>query len=349
MFEYIAKIFKKWFGIFSIIASFSGLLLFYTGIDTNSLIVNLFKNNWLTISLIFLLISSFQVWLDTQKEKTALENKLKNPVDYEIQAYKQTINIDLQYVEKLFDKNIKKSSEILTDINSEIKNLSVTDNSSRNISKLLSSMQHEIYNNSKSDEFYIQELKNYRIKLIEYPKKKETFLLNWKKFIDNELKNIYFVNFTIKNVGTLSDEDIDIEIEIMNNIKYITDLYTLENFPKIPSLPEKPKRETVAILRQNSDLNLDFAKMHKLQIDSNPLTYRRYEIIDNNKFSIKLRDLKVSEEVKIFSQKGFFIYIDNENDFNVKIISKSSNSAIHKKVVFIKAKDYDYFKRTQQT
>ena len=181
MIEFIAKIFKKWFGIFSLIASSSGLLLFYTGLDTNSLIVNLFKNNWLIISLIFLLISSFQVWLDTQKEKIALENKLKNPVDYEIKAYKRAINIDLQYLENLFDENIKKSSEILIDINSEIKNLSVNNNSSTDITKLLSSMHRGIYDNLKSDELYIQELKRYKIKLIEYPKKKETFLLKWTK------------------------------------------------------------------------------------------------------------------------------------------------------------------------
>lgn len=345
----MTKIFKKWFGIFSLIASFSGLLLFYTGIDTNSLIVNLFKNNWLTVALIFLLISSFQVWLDIKKEKIVLENKLKNPVDYEIKAYKKAINIDLQYLEKLFDKNIKKSSEILADINNEIQNLSVADNSSTDINKLLSLIQHGIYDNLKSNELYIQELKNYKTKLMKYPNKKETFLLNWKKFIDDELKNIYFLYFTIKNVGTLSDEDIGIEIEIMNNSKYITDLNTLEKFPKMPSLPEKPKRKTVTFLVQNSGIDLDFAEMHRLQMDSNPLTYRRYETIDNNKFSIKLRDLKVSEEVMIFRQKGFFIYIDDENDFDVKIISKNSNSDIQKKVIFTKAEDYNYFKKTEQT
>lgn len=345
MIEFIAKIFKKWFGIFSLIASFSGLLLFYTGLDTNSLIVNLFKNNWLIVSLIFLLISSFQVWLDTQKEKIALENKLKNPIDYKVKAYKRAINIDLQYLENLFDENIKKSSEILMDINSKIKNLSTNNNSETDIAKLLSSVKHGIYDNLKSDELYIQELKQYKTKLIEYPKKKETFLLNWKNFIDNELKNIYFVHFTIKNIGILSDEDIDIEIEIMHNNKYITDLYTLENFPKMPSLPEKPKREIATILRQKLNHDLDLSKMHRLSIDSNPLTYRRYETIDNNKFSIKLRDLKVSEEVSIFRQDGFFIYIDNENNFHVRIISKKSNSAIQKKIIFIKDKDYNYFKK----
>jgi len=61
--------------------------------------------------------------------------------------------------------------------------------------------------------------------------------------------------------------------------------------------------------------------------------------------ALKLRDLKVSEEVSIFRQDGFFIYIDNENNFHVRIISKKSNSAIQKKIIFIKDKDYNYFKK----
>lgn len=344
MIEFIKKIFKKWFGIFSLIASISGLFLFYTGIDTNNLIVKLLTNHWLIISLIFLLISSYQVWLDMKNENIKLEDKLKNPVDYEIKAYKQNINIDLNYIENIFDKNSKNIDKILLDIDNEIESLSVNDKHTTNVSKLLSIHSNSIFhNNSKSDELYVQELKNYILELKEYKNKKDNFLLTWKNFINNDLKNIYYINFTIKNIGTISDEDID--IKIMHNNRYIVDLYLLDTFPKIPSVPVKPKRENVTILRQTMNSNLDINKMHRLTRDSNPLTYRRYEAINDSDFRIKLRDLKVSEEVQIFRQNGFFIYIENENNFNVNIVSKKSNSAIKKEVIVIQGKDYNYFEK----
>lgn len=146
--------------------------------------MNLLKNNWLIISLIFLLISSYQVWLDIKKEKIGLEDKLKNPVDYEIKSYKQNIVVDVDYLENLFDEDIKKIDEILLSIDSEIKNLSNNDNiGTTNISKILSMRSNSLFpNNYKSDELYIQELKNYKTKLKEYPNKKRKFFISLGKF-----------------------------------------------------------------------------------------------------------------------------------------------------------------------
>lgn len=346
MIEFIKKIFKKWFGIFSLIASFSGLFLFYTGIDTNYIVINLLTSNWLTISLIFLLISSYQVWLDIKKEKITLENKLKNPIDYEIKAYTQNININLDYLESLYDENIKESIEISTDINNEIQSLSASENlKTTNISKILSmhSRSSMFHNNLKSDELYIQELKNYIIELKNYPKMKETFLTNWKLFINNDLENIYYIIFSIKNIGTIADEDID--IEITHQDKYIIDVRLLENFPKKPFLPKKPKKEVVSILQQSPNSIFDSMKMDKLSRDANPLTYKRYEEINDTKLSVKIRDLKVSKKINIFRQNGFFMHIVHEDDFNVNILSKNSNSAIQKKIIFEKNGSYDYVQK----
>jgi hypothetical protein len=341
--EFIKKIFKKWFGIFSLIASFSGLFLFYTGIDTNYIVINLLNSNWLTISLIFLLISSYQVWLDVKKEKITLENKLKNPIDYEIKAYKQNIHIDLDYLESLYDENIKESIEILTDVNSEIQSLSISDNlKTTNMSKMLLMRYREssFHNNLKSDELYIQELRNYIIELENYPKMKENFLTSWKLFINNDLENIYYIIFSIKNIGTIADEDID--IEITHQDKYIIDVRLLENFPKKPFLP---KKEVVSISQQSPNYSFDSVKIDKLRRDTDPLTYKRYEEINDTTFSVKIRDLKVSKEINIFRQNGFFMHIIHEDDFNVNILSKKSNSAIQKKIIFEKNGSYDYVKK----
>jgi hypothetical protein len=289
------------------------------------------------------LVSSYQVWLDMKNKKIELEDKLKNPVDYEIKAYQQNIVIDADYLENLFDEQIIGLDKLLLDVDDEIKKLFIADNSkTTNISKFLSMHSNPIFpHNYKSNELYVQELKNYKTKLEEYPNKKESFLLAWKSFIDNDLKNIYFVNFTIKNIGTVADKDIDIEIS--HNNKYIVDLYDLDTFPKKPSLPKKPTRESITFIQPSLEHDLNLMRINELTRNSNPMTYKRYEEINDNKFSIKLRDLKVSKEVDIFRRKGFFMYVENENDFNVNIVSEKSNAAIQKKVLFQKAKDYNYF------
>lgn len=52
------------------------------------------------IALIALLYATYQVWDDTRIEKLELEEKLKNPIDYEVKAYIKKVKIDLDYIRK---------------------------------------------------------------------------------------------------------------------------------------------------------------------------------------------------------------------------------------------------------
>ena len=350
--EYIKKLLHKWFGKFSLIASFSGVILFYTGIDTNNLIVNFIVNNLLSVSLIFLLISAYQVWSDIRQEKQILEEKLKNPIDYEIKATIKKVVIDIQYLENIFDKNIEKTKQLIDEAENEIDKLSVEEDSTPMLSQVerlrsLSSTLSGFGDERKTDKLYLSELISYKHDLREYPNKKDSFLLEWKNFIDNDLKNIYYANFNITNIGTKSDEDIDVEILFKNENRHIDYLEMLNNFPKKSYLPIKPKRENNIQFRPT--INFDSIDLHNTMMNSNPQTYKRYEEITDTTLSVKLRDLKVSETVRIFRKKGFFIFLENKDDFDVNIVSKNSNSAIHKKLIFEKIEDYDYFKEAMHS
>lgn len=348
--EFIKKIFKKWFGIFSLIASVSGLTLFYTGIDTNNFIVNFITNNWLTVSLIFLLISAYQVWTDTKQEKITLEDKLKNPIDYEIEGLIQKVVVDFQYLDNLYENNIKEVEKSIFEVDNEIDELSNRLNNSsssiqleslRSLSFSLSGMD----NNQKSDSLYLTELKEYKSELEEYSNKKNDFISAWESFLNNDLKNLYYIDFQIKNIGIKSDEDIDINISYKNATKYITTPNRMSNFPRA-NIPIKPKQETYSQLTHVFDRDFNGTDMHRNIMDSNPQVFRRYEEIEENHFSVKLRDLKVSKTVRIFRQKGFFISLENKDDIEVTIISKNSTSAIHKKIIYTQLDDYEYFKES---
>lgn len=345
--EYLKRLLTKWFGKFTLITSVSGFILFYTNIDTRDLIVNIISSNLLNVSLIFLFIATYQVWNDIRLEKQELEYKLKNPIDYEIKALVKKVKLDILHLEIIFDKKIEESKQLLNEVDYEINKLSTHQNDN-SISKQLDVLQSlsssllGINNYQKTDELYLSELISYKNQLEEYPSLKENYLSKWKKFIANDLKNIYFIDFTITNIGNKSDEDIDIQILYENNNKYVGNLNLLDNFPR-QHLPTKPKRSNNHLV-QVSHRDFDNMDFHRSIMDSNPQVYKRYETIEENNFSIKIRDLKVSETIRIFKQKGFFINLENTNDFSTRIVSKNSTSAINKKIIIEECGEYDYFK-----
>lgn len=345
--EYTKKILKKWFGKFTLISSISGLILFYINIDTRDFIVDFISNNLLYVSLVFLFIATYQVWSDAKLEKIELEEKLRNPINYDIKALIKKIVVNFEYLENFYDEQINKSKKLIIEVDNEINKLEET------ISKEPLTMQLEVLrslslgmtgSSNKTNREYLSELKYYKDELEDYPSKKDEYLLKWKSFLDNQLKNVYYVNFQITNIGVKSDEDIDIQIFFHNDNKYIGNPRILDDFPKA-YLPIKPKQEDYQF-NVISDRNHFDNDLYNSLSNSNPEIYRRYEKIEEKKFSIKIKDLKVSKTVRIFEDKGYFISIEDENDIDVNIVSKHLTSPINKKVIFEKLGDYDYFKES---
>lgn len=336
-FEYIKRLIKKSFAILSFITTISGVILFYTNFDTRDIIVNFIMNYFLYISFFLLFIGTYQVWNDMRLEKLVLEEKLKNPIDYEVKAYIKRVKFDLNNIESLIDKNIKEIESLIDSAERELENLS--SNYKIKISGGISSTINVVESNYEID------LKNYIDYLKEYADKKDTYLLEWQEFNELELKDMYVVDFFITNIGRLFDEDIDIDINFNNENKYVGEIYLLDNIPNSLNLPVKPERKKFNdfTVIKSLDMSYDFHKFDKLHTDSNPLIYKRYEEIEERKFSIKLRDLKVNNRVRVFSGNDYFVKIIDKNDIDIIISSKNSTSKINKKLVYEDKGEFDYF------
>jgi len=334
--EYLKRLVKKWFTYLIFIPDLTDLIQshFNYTIPISSNILNY-------IALIALLYATYQVWNDMRLEKVELEEKLKNPIDYEVKAKIKKVKINLNFVENIIDKNIEKIDFLIHSAEQEFKKIVINENNE--IKSLAIKFSSGIY--SDSEIFYKNDLKKYIELLREYKNNKDTYLLEWKKFNEIELKDIYIVDFFITNIGRQFDEDIDIDINFNNENKYVGEIYLLDNIPNSLNLPAKPERKKFNdfTVIKPLDMSYDFHDFDKLHRDSNPHTYKRYEEIEEQKFSIKLRDLKASETVSVFRDNGYFIRITDKNDINIIISSKNSTSKIDKKLVYEDKGDFDYF------
>lgn len=332
-FEYLKRLFKKWYAYLPILPDLLDKIqshLEYT-IPVSSNILNIF-------ALFALLYATYQVWNDMRLEKLELEEKLKNPIDYEVKANIKKVKIDLTYIESLIDKNIEKIQSLIHSAEQELEKIVINENDE--IKLLAIKFSQGIYSNSEL--FYKNDLKDYIKLLKEYKNKKDNYLLEWKNFSDIELKDIYIVDFYITNTGKF-DEDIDIEIHFNNENKYIGEIFLLDNFPR-SNLPSKPKKKKEMDFYSQNILNgLDFHDRIITQANLNPQTYRRFEEIKENIFSVNLRDLKALQRVSIFRNNGYFIKITDKNDIDIIISSKNSTSKINKKLVYEDNGEFDYF------
>lgn len=342
MLEYFKRLFKKWYAYLAILPGLIDNIqshLDYT-IPISSNILNGF-------ALIALFYATYQVWNDMRLEKLELEEKLKNPIDYEIKASIKKVKVDLDYIEKSIDENIEESGSLINSAIEELEKLSYDDIDPRvqMVKEAMRTSNSWDNGHNQSEAIYKIDWRNYIEKLKSYSDKKNNYLLEWKSFIENELKDIYIVDFYITNTGSQFDENIDIEIHFNKENKYIGRIRLLDNFPSSFNLPSKPERQRMDNFFRSQSLHNDFDihKMDILQMDSNPLTYKRYEKIEEHIFSIKLRDLKVSETVKIFRQDSFYINIDDRNNIDVVISSKNSTKRINKKLIFEDNGNFDYF------
>jgi hypothetical protein len=332
-FEYLKRLFKKWYAYLPILPDLLDKIqshLEYT-IPVSSNILNIF-------ALFALLYATYQVWNDMRLEKLELEEKLINPIDYEVKANIKKVKIDLIYIESLIDKNIEKTQSLIHSAEQELEKIVINENDE--IKSLATKFSSGIYPNSEI--FYKNDLKDYIKLLKDYQNKKDDYLLEWKNFSDIELKDIYIVDFYITNTGKF-DEDIDIEIHFNDENKYIGEFFLLDNFPS-SSLPSKPKKNKEMDFHSRNILNeLDIRDRIRTQANLNPLTYKRFEEIKENIFSVKLRNLKASETVDIFRNNGYFIRITDKNDIDIIISSKNSTSKINKKLVYEDNGEFDYF------
>lgn len=323
IFEYFKKLFSKWLSKFSVITGICGFVAFYTGYDPSNMVAKFIINNLLHVSLLFLIISSYQVWLEVQQE---LDKIKKNPVDYKVTAKIQKIFINLDKIKKVY-KTKEEIKEALEECENEIlvlEKLSQVDKSPE--MKL-----RELFDNDKSTNDYLAELNGYKRELESYIEKSQENFSQWSKFSEY-LKNIYIVDFYMESIGNKSDKNIDIEIRLNNN-SYIESLYKQYEYLVALKTPEKPNK-MVAHNNFMSSYNRNFS----FQLPTLPPMYikdafRKFMEFKEKSLFVNLREMNVGDNISIFKEK-VLIELPKKEEIKVIIKSENSNAKIEKAVEF---------------
>ena len=310
--KYLKELSNKLFAKFSLITVICGFIAFYySKYDPSNIVAEFVVSNFLYVFVLFLTISSYQVWkeakLDFKKKQLELDEIKRNPVDYKITAKLKKLFIDLDKIKKGY-KTKEEIKELLEDCNQP--------------SNLWSSLI------SESDDFhrgYSDRLNIYKDELKGYLSRSQENFSQWSVFC--HLDNIYIVDFYIESIGNKSDKNIDVEIQLENN-SYIENLSKLENYPDFLEVPKKPN------FMDGFDINPAISNIHDLNRPLyNKNAYYKFKEFNEKSLFINLREMNVGDNISIFKEK-VLIELPKKEEIKVIIKSENSNAKIEKAVEF---------------
>lgn len=285
----------------------------------------------------FLFVSTYLVWKEEKEKVEALEEKSKNPVDYEITAEIYPLDDDIENSiqsleniidntqKELYDINIQLHKETIIKLNKD----NIPDLENGTIASLCYDMQSIQQNSFPNINNTMQNQRE-----ISYKNSLETYIADMKKYID-DMKDyyetrkgkIFYVIFVIHNTGSIFDEHIGINISSNNSI--FSKTYNFDNTPVKPTKPEKPKN---SLYEDPLNFNLNHIERPYLNnSDIYPHRLRRNVEIKKTNINLVFRDLKVDVEENVL-ENILFVKSDDLNDLKFEISSKNSNKKIQKKV-----------------
>ncbi|MFT4693214.1 MAG: hypothetical protein ACI8TE_000102 [Francisella sp.] len=322
IFEYLKRLSRKSFSKFSVVIGICGFITFYLGYDPSSEVAKFIIDNLLYVSLLFLIISSYQVWRELKLE---LDEIKKNPVDYKVTAKLQKVFIDLDEIKKGY-----KTKEEITKLLEECYKGKATSNNP--FFNPVSWMGKPNLNK------YLDELDIYENELKKYLNRLQENFSQWSMFCD--LENIYVVDFYIESIGNKSDKNIDVEILLESN-SYIQNLSKLESYPDFLEVPEKPKAIDIPVL--NSGISNIHNLNRSLYQNINKDAYRKFKEFNKKFIYVNLRDMNVGDDIPVFKEK-VLIELPKKEEIKIVIKSESSNAKIEKTVEFeIEQEPVEYY------
>lgn len=331
--EYLNKIISKNYAIAGIILTVLDLMAKLLKYDIYEL--NIPQKAVYTVVITLFIISTYLVWKDEKNKILELEEKFKNPIDYEITAEIYPLNEQTEKAINKIEESIKDSEKEFDEISVHKKNIMNSQVlSSENLATIqnftsLSNRIASAINPNADTRTYEERLISYKYSLKSYINEMRTYLEEMKVFYKEREGKMHYVFFNIHNIGTIFDEHLDTEIR-SNNSLFSESIYS-DNSPNHPKKPDKPERNI------SFEQNLFDPMKHIRDIshvdfsDSNPQILRRYIEIKDNSISLIFRDLKADEDAKLL-KRAVFIKSDNLNDLEFEIKSKKSNKRIIKNV-----------------
>jgi len=314
MLNYIKKVFSHWIILLGLIPWLYDFISAYFHLEFQ-------LPHWAiyTFAGIGFFYASFKTYQDEYERRTELE---KSPTNYEIRVILNPIDFKAEetlLLEQL--DNIEKAAK------RKLKSLPDRLRTDPLAEAMISSY------NTKTNTQYNNELDIYEIELEELINGIEEKRIKVKEYIKSWEDQFFFIQFTIENIGIKSDTEIQIEIKSNNkNIVFPSllqsqhGLSTYDLLPNLPKEPEEPKIEIPPIYNSDFMSNGFLDNLRDFDFEL-PGAFRKNKKIEDEKYSIELRDLHVGDKVDIF-QEQLIIKLNDDIQFSATIKSKESTKVL---------------------
>lgn len=315
--EYIICLLKKWVFYLSVPPTIYSLISTYTKFK----LIEIPDVFLYMAGAVFFLIASYQVWVDERDKVNDLKNQLNNPADYKVTVLLKKVVLDEVFIKKQIDNKIKEVSGLLKKARKELEKYSNENSYGRYMASGLN------FGNKQDSKEISSKIESYINKLEKYIDQKDSCIVAWQEYYDENFNELYEAHFKIKNTGFIFDEDISVKIQLENNkIVMCEDL--LDNLPACISLPEKPDYRPVASVINNSFNNY-------LPLFDFPDSYYLNKKITENLIQVTLRDLKADQEVFLLDEERIYLMKDSFKNIYFSVMSKNTSKKLNKKVAFI--------------
>lgn len=315
--EYIFCLLKKWVFYLSVPPTIYSLVSTYTKFK----LIEVPEFFLYLVGAVFFLIASYQVWLDERNEVDDLKNQLDNPTDYKVTVLFKKVVLDEVFIRKQIDNKIKEVPGLLKEARKELEKYSNENPYGRYIASGFN------LGNKQDSKEIVSKIESYINRLEKYIDQKDSCIVAWQEYYEENFNELYEASFKIKNTGLLFDEDISVEVELKNN-EIVMHENLLDNLPACISLPEKPNYRPVASVITNN-----FDKYFPL-FDFSDSYYLKKEIT-GSLIQVTLRDLKADQEVFLLGEEKVYFIKDSFKNINFSVMSKNTSKKLNKEVTFI--------------
>lgn len=262
--EYLKRLFSKWLSWVLLIPSILGGFAWWFGYHSSD-VFNYGITIVIALWLILLQIASYQVWVQVANEKKELEEKLRNPVDYEVMAKIKKVELRFEDIERQLKIKIECA-------NNGIEDMSIRSHSSAAFYYVANDQDIEHRNRLSC---YIRDI--------------ETLIVDWRESMGC-IANIYHLELYIKNIGNKADEDVDVSIFFGSNL-YLNHIYDVNGTPEKIDMPIHPEGYMLKCLsHEESETDYNIDKISMLQSISSMRVGDKKRIIEKMPLLMQLID-----------------------------------------------------------
>lgn len=341
VFEFLKKLLKKWYLYLSLIPALQGLGVSYFGVD-----VYIQQNLLWCFALSVLLCACYSVWKDQKDESRRIQEELNisqsKYSSFEVRAYLNKVVLENSHI-NLISRKIALAKNKIESLDTEIDKPNKKQNSLDLNKLLIQAKMLDVSEESDSNIFLDKEqLKAYRQALTEYINKVEKQEADLRDHLSTGIKNLYLIQFQLKNISKNSDGDIDLQVNLSGRDKFVDINYLIDLVPKYMDMPKRKKfKKTNHSYISSIDSITKLDELSELANNADPKTFFRYLKINETFFSVKVRDLKAGDTTFV-PRKSFLIIMNEGGEIDCTISSHSSGGKLSKRIEIISESNIDY-------